>query len=237
MDATGGGRNARLDNFRSAAVWTGRRKRTVKARGGQDKGQRAEMEQFVEAVRTGAPMPITPTRCSPPHGPPSRCGESLLSGRPERVRPAAGTSRLGWYARRLGRMSPAEIAWRAREQALRRPGTSARCARGRLPRCRRSPQWQRPGAGSPPSCRLSRAARVPEHAQGRDHRGRGPAAQGRVGDARRRPDRHGAARLVLRPGDGLPVRTGHVRVLGSTRATRHRSATSSRSGSSTGCST
>ena len=31
-----------------------------------------------------------------------------------------GTSRLGWYARRLGRMSPAEIGWRAREQALRR---------------------------------------------------------------------------------------------------------------------
>ena len=31
-----------------------------------------------------------------------------------------GISRLGWYARRLGRMSPAEVAWRAREQALRR---------------------------------------------------------------------------------------------------------------------
>ena len=31
-----------------------------------------------------------------------------------------GTSRVAWYARRLGRMSPAEIAWRAREQALRR---------------------------------------------------------------------------------------------------------------------
>jgi Heparinase II/III-like protein/Heparinase II/III N-terminus len=29
-------------------------------------------------------------------------------------------SRLGWYARRLGRMSPAEIAWRAREQGQRR---------------------------------------------------------------------------------------------------------------------
>jgi len=29
-------------------------------------------------------------------------------------------SKLGWYARRLGRMSPAEIAWRAREQAVRR---------------------------------------------------------------------------------------------------------------------
>ena len=33
---------------------------------------------------------------------------------------AIATSKLGWYARRLGRMSPAEIAWRAREQALRR---------------------------------------------------------------------------------------------------------------------
>jgi Heparinase II/III-like protein/Heparinase II/III N-terminus len=29
-------------------------------------------------------------------------------------------AKLGWYARRLGRMSPAEIAWRAREQAMRR---------------------------------------------------------------------------------------------------------------------
>jgi len=31
-----------------------------------------------------------------------------------------GTSKLGWYARRLGRMSPAEIVWRGREQAVRR---------------------------------------------------------------------------------------------------------------------
>ena len=29
-------------------------------------------------------------------------------------------SGIGWYARRLGRMSPAEMAWRAREQAVRR---------------------------------------------------------------------------------------------------------------------
>jgi hypothetical protein len=29
-----------------------------------------------------------------------------------------GTSRLGWYARRIARMSPAEMAWRARDQAL-----------------------------------------------------------------------------------------------------------------------
>jgi hypothetical protein len=31
-----------------------------------------------------------------------------------------GTSKLSWYARRLGRMSPAEIPWRVREQAVRR---------------------------------------------------------------------------------------------------------------------
>jgi predicted dehydrogenase/threonine dehydrogenase-like Zn-dependent dehydrogenase len=85
MDATGGGRSARLDNFRSAAVWTGRGKSTAKARGGQDKGQRTEMEQFAEAVRTGAPMPIgiesllATTRAT------IAVGESLLSGRPERV--------------------------------------------------------------------------------------------------------------------------------------------------------
>ena len=33
---------------------------------------------------------------------------------------ATGTSKLGWYARRLGRMSTAEVAWRVRDQAVRR---------------------------------------------------------------------------------------------------------------------
>ncbi len=55
MDVTGGGRSARLDNFKSATVWTGRGKSATKARGGQDKGQQAEMAAFVEAVRTGGP--------------------------------------------------------------------------------------------------------------------------------------------------------------------------------------
>ena len=31
---------------------------------------------------------------------------------------ATPTSRLGWYARRIARMSPAEVAWRARDQVL-----------------------------------------------------------------------------------------------------------------------
>src|SRR6516165_11507159 len=31
---------------------------------------------------------------------------------------ASQTSRLGWYARRAARMSPAEVVWRARDRAL-----------------------------------------------------------------------------------------------------------------------
>jgi predicted dehydrogenase len=85
MDATGGGRSARLDNFKSAAVWTGRGTSTTKARGGQDKGQRSEMEAFVEAVRTGGPMPISLDSLLATTRATIAVGESLLSGRPEQV--------------------------------------------------------------------------------------------------------------------------------------------------------
>ena len=85
MDATAGGRSGRLDNFRSAAVWTGRGKSTRKARGGQDKGQRSELERFVEAVRTGALMPISIDSLLATTRATIAVGESLLTGRPERV--------------------------------------------------------------------------------------------------------------------------------------------------------
>jgi predicted dehydrogenase/threonine dehydrogenase-like Zn-dependent dehydrogenase len=85
MDAIGGGRNALLDNFKSASVWSGRGKATTKARGGQDKGQRAEMEQFVEAVRTGGPMPITVDALLAVTRATIAVGESLSSGCPEKV--------------------------------------------------------------------------------------------------------------------------------------------------------
>lgn len=58
FDVSGGGRNARLDNFTRATVWRRDGKDVKRALGGQDKGQRAELEAFVEAVRTGSPMPI-----------------------------------------------------------------------------------------------------------------------------------------------------------------------------------
>jgi predicted dehydrogenase/threonine dehydrogenase-like Zn-dependent dehydrogenase len=85
LDATGGGRNALLDNFRTATVWSSRGKATAKARGGQDKGQRAELEQFVEAVSAGAPMPVSVDSLLATTRATIAVGESLASGKPERV--------------------------------------------------------------------------------------------------------------------------------------------------------
>ncbi len=85
LDATGGGRSARLDNFKSASVWTARGTSTTKARGGPDKGQRSEMAAFVEAVRTGAPMPISLDSLLATTRATIAVGDSLLSGHPERV--------------------------------------------------------------------------------------------------------------------------------------------------------
>ena len=83
LDVTAGGQSARLDNFRKAMVWSGRRKSTMRPRGGQDKGQRIELAQFVEAVLTGAPMPIPVESLVATTRATIAVGESLLSGRPE----------------------------------------------------------------------------------------------------------------------------------------------------------
>jgi hypothetical protein len=80
-----GGRSVRLDNFAKATVWSGRRQHTMRPRGGQDKGQRAELTQFVEAIRTGGPMPIGVESLVATTGATIAVGESLLSGRAERA--------------------------------------------------------------------------------------------------------------------------------------------------------
>jgi predicted dehydrogenase/threonine dehydrogenase-like Zn-dependent dehydrogenase len=58
FEVSSGGRSARLDNFKRGAVWSGRRRQTRRNRGAADKGQRAEIEAFIESVRSGGPMPI-----------------------------------------------------------------------------------------------------------------------------------------------------------------------------------
>jgi predicted dehydrogenase/threonine dehydrogenase-like Zn-dependent dehydrogenase len=85
FDASAGGGSARLDNFRKATVWTGRGHRTTRARGGQDKGQRAELAQFVQASLTGTAMPIPLETLVAVTRATIAVGESLTSGRPERI--------------------------------------------------------------------------------------------------------------------------------------------------------
>jgi predicted dehydrogenase/threonine dehydrogenase-like Zn-dependent dehydrogenase len=85
LDAAAGGRSARLDNFKAATVWTGRQRSAVRVRGGQDKGQRSELERFVEAVLTSVPMPIPVDSLVATTRATIAVGESLLSGHPERA--------------------------------------------------------------------------------------------------------------------------------------------------------
>lgn len=85
LDSAAGGRNARLDNFTRAGVWAGRKQATLRSRGGQDKGQQRELAQFAEAVRTGAPMPITLESLVATTSATIAVADSLLSGRAERV--------------------------------------------------------------------------------------------------------------------------------------------------------
>ena len=85
IDIAAGGRSARLDNFKTATVWAGRHRSTARARGGQDKGQQSELERFVEAVLTGAPMPIPVDSLMATTRATLAVDESILSGRPERA--------------------------------------------------------------------------------------------------------------------------------------------------------
>ena len=85
LDAAAGGRSARLDNFRQAAIWVGRHRSATRSRSGQDKGQRAELEHFIQACQTGSPMPISIEALVATTRATLAVGESVLRGHPERV--------------------------------------------------------------------------------------------------------------------------------------------------------
>ena len=84
FDAAADGRSARLDNFRKATIWAGRGHSTNRAHG-QDKGQNAELAQFVEASLTGAAMPIPLEDLMAVTRATIAVHESLSSGRPQRI--------------------------------------------------------------------------------------------------------------------------------------------------------
>jgi predicted dehydrogenase/threonine dehydrogenase-like Zn-dependent dehydrogenase len=85
LDVSGSGRTARLDNFSKATVWSGRRRRTRRAFGGADKGQRAQLEAFVGAVRTGSPMPIDLASLVATTKATIAVGQSLTCGAPQKL--------------------------------------------------------------------------------------------------------------------------------------------------------
>jgi predicted dehydrogenase len=58
LDVSADGRTGRLDNFQRITAWSSKGKTGRRTLTGQDKGQRAQLERFVHAVRTGSAMPI-----------------------------------------------------------------------------------------------------------------------------------------------------------------------------------
>jgi hypothetical protein len=75
---------------------------------------------------------------------------------------ALETSRLGWYTRRISRMSPAEIVWRARDQALQAAWSGSRVSRDQVEGAASGPPGMRAFAAVLPS---QVAARVPDAAR------------------------------------------------------------------------
>ncbi len=87
FEAAAGGRNVRLENFRRGAVWAGRRRHQI-GRGrlsAPDKGQRQQLLSFLDAVRSGAPMPISLASLVATTRATLAATKSQASGRPEAV--------------------------------------------------------------------------------------------------------------------------------------------------------
>ena len=58
MEVFGQGLVARLDNFSRTELWRDGKSKTRRAIGGVDKGYRSEVDAFIDAVKSGGPMPI-----------------------------------------------------------------------------------------------------------------------------------------------------------------------------------
>ena len=131
------GRSARIDNFKRATVWSGRRKRVARVLGAVDKGQAPQVEAFVRsASETRRPMPNRFGFARRDHPGDLRCRRK--SG--ERATGAdLNTSRLGWYSPPtpdVGRRDGLARRRLSRPHALRKQQISPGSGFGR---CRASP--------------------------------------------------------------------------------------------------
>ena len=205
LDLLADGKVLRLDDFVARRWYDGRRSGGVSSRlpQGQDKGQRAELDAFLTAVRTGGPMPIAAGVARRHHARPrSPC-------RPASRR-RAGAADGGAMTRR--RVSPRLVPAAAVADGAagdRRPGRGRgpqpALARRLAARSPRVPAGRR--AFTADRCRRARSAAVPPDAAKRSLADGGPAD----GRARRvlrgAPRRHGrprTGRSTRRPGGGRP---------------------------------
>jgi len=89
LEAFGDGRVARMDNFKRTELWRGGKCRTTRA-ATVDKGQKRELEAFIEVVRTGADMPVALDSLVATTASTLAVGRSIASGTSE---PVAGWDR------------------------------------------------------------------------------------------------------------------------------------------------
>jgi predicted dehydrogenase/threonine dehydrogenase-like Zn-dependent dehydrogenase len=82
LDVVGDGRNGRLDNFQRVSVWSAKGKNGRRVLTGQDKGQRSQLDRFVDAVRTGSAMPISLDSLAATTRATLAVDSSLASGKP-----------------------------------------------------------------------------------------------------------------------------------------------------------
>jgi predicted dehydrogenase/threonine dehydrogenase-like Zn-dependent dehydrogenase len=59
LEVFGQGTVAKLDNFARSEIWRGGKPKSQRSIGTIDKGQRNELASFIDAVKTGGPMPIS----------------------------------------------------------------------------------------------------------------------------------------------------------------------------------
>ncbi len=85
LDLVGDGKVLRLDDFQRAAVHGRRGWRSSRLPQARDKGQRAEVDAFLTAVRTGSPMPIALDSLVATTRATIAAGTSLGSGAPVRL--------------------------------------------------------------------------------------------------------------------------------------------------------
>ncbi len=84
MEVFGDGRVARLQNFKRTEVWRGGKCKTNRA-ANIDKGQKYQLEAFVDAIKSGGEMPNPLASLMATTAATFAVGRSIASGRPEQV--------------------------------------------------------------------------------------------------------------------------------------------------------